>query len=117
MRLRLQKLQAEDEQARKTRARHSEGWNNINRTFHYQSLLYIPEIIRTELISRHHDNLLASHFCIKKTLEIVAQKYYWPSLCHIVEDYVKRYNVYLASKTVYHKPYEDSQSLPIPTHR
>ena len=34
-----------------------------------------------------------------------------------VEDYVKRCNICLASKAVQHKPYDDLQSLPIPTHR
>ena len=38
-------------------------------------------------------------------------------LCHNVKDYVRRYNVCLASKAVRHKPYENLQSLPVPTHR
>ena len=38
-------------------------------------------------------------------------------LRHDVEDYVKRYNVCLASKTVRHKPYGDLQSLPVSTYR
>ena len=84
---------------------------------HYQGLLYVPEIIRTELISRHHDDPLAGHFGIKKTRELIARKYYWPTLCHDVEDYVKRCDVCLASKAVRHKPYGDLQSLPVPTHR
>ena len=84
---------------------------------HYQGLLYVPEIIQTELISRHHDNPLAGHFGIEKTRELIARKYYWPTLCHDVKDYVKGCNVCLASKAVRHKPYGDLQSLPIPTHR
>ena len=72
MRLRLYKLQAKDEQAQKTRAEHSEGWDDIDGILHYQGLPYIPEIIWTELISRHHDNPLASHFGIEKTYELVA---------------------------------------------
>ena len=84
---------------------------------YYQGLLYVPKIIRTELISRYHNNLLVSHFGIKKTQELVARKYYWLTLCHDVEDYVKGCNVYLALKTVQHKPYGDLQSLPIFTHR
>ena len=67
MRLRLHELQTEDKQARKTKTEHSEGWDNIDRVLHYQGLSYIPEIIRTKLISRHHDNLLASHFSIKSS--------------------------------------------------
>ena len=36
MRLRLHKLQAEKEKARKTRAKNSEGWDNIDGVLHYQ---------------------------------------------------------------------------------
>ena len=117
MRLRLQELQAEDEQARKTKAEHSEGWDNINGVLHHQGLPYIPEIIRTELISRHHDDPLAGHFGIEKTRELIARKYYWPTLRRDVDDYVRGCDVCLASKAVRHKPYGDLQSLPIPTHR
>ena len=75
MRLRLQELQAKEEQARKTRAENSEGWDNIDGVLHHQGLLYVPEIIRTEFISRHHDDPLAGHFDIEKTHELIAQTY------------------------------------------
>ena len=84
---------------------------------HHQGLLFVPEAIRIELISRHHDNPLAGHFGIEKTRELLARKYYWPTLRHDVEAYVKGCNVCLASKAVRHKPYGDLQSLPVPTHR
>ena len=83
---------------------------------YYQGLSYVPEIIWTELISRHHNNLLADHFGIEKIRKLVARKYYWPMLCHNVDDYMKGYNVCLALKAVRHKPYGDLQSLPVPTH-
>ena len=84
---------------------------------HRECLLYVPEIIRTELISRHHDDPLAGHFGIDKTRELIAQKYYWPTLRHDVEAYVTGCDVCLASKAVRHKPYGDLQSPTIPTHR
>ena len=83
----------------------------------YRGLPYIPEIIRSEVISRHHDDPLARHFGIDKTKELVGRKYYWPSLRKDVENYVRGYDVCLASKAVRHKPYGDLQSLPVPTHR
>ena len=43
---------------------------------HYQDLSYVLEIIRTEFISRHHNDPLAGYFGIKKTRKLVAQKYY-----------------------------------------
>ena len=76
MRLRLQELQEEDAQAQKIRAEKREGWEDSEGVLHHQGLPYVPELIRTELISRHHDDPLAGHFGIEKTRELVARKYY-----------------------------------------
>lgn len=37
----------------------------------------MPKLIRTELIRQYHDDTLADDFNIKKTQELIAQKYYW----------------------------------------
>ena len=94
-----------------------EGYEEVDGVLHHQGLPFVPKAIRTKLISRHHDDPLAGHFGIKKTRELLAQKYFWPSLRHDVEAYVKGCDVCLASKAVRHKPYGDLQSLPVPTHR
>ena len=78
---------------------------------HYQGLPYVSEIIRTELISRHHDNPLAGYFGIQKICKLVARKYYWPTLCYDVDNYIKGCDVCLASKAVQNKPYNTLQSL------
>ena len=52
MRLRLPELQAEDQAAREIRQQGlKEGWTEIEGVLHFQGLPYVPEIIRTELIS------------------------------------------------------------------
>ena len=95
-----------------------DGWEkDADGVLHQQGLLYVPEIIRTELISRQHDDPVEGHFGIDKTRKLIARKYYWSSLQTDVEAYVKSCNVYLASKAVRHKPYRDLQLLPVPTHR
>ena len=94
-----------------------EGYEKVDRVLHQQGLPFVPEAIRIELISRYHDDPLAGHFGIEKTRELLAWKYYWPTLRHDVEAYVKGCDVCLASKAVRHKPYGDLQSLPVPTHR
>ena len=81
---------------------------------YYQGLPYLSEIIRAELISRHHDDLLAGHFGIKKKRKLIVRKYYWLMLRHDVDNYVKGCNICLASKTGRYKPHGDLQSLPIP---
>ncbi len=118
MRLRLPKLQAEDQVTREVRQQGlKEGWEEVDGVLHHQGLPYVPEVIRTELISRHHDDPLAGHFGIEKTRELIARKYFWPTMRRDVEAYVKGCDVCLASKAVRHKPYGDLQSLPVPTHR
>ena len=117
MRLRLVELQAEDGQVWKIRAEKLGGnWEDSDRILYHQSLPYVPEIIRTKLISRHYDDLLAGHFGIEKTQELVARKYYWETLRHNVEVYVRGCDVYLASIAIRHKPYRNLQQLLVPTH-
>ena len=118
VRLRLAELQESDAEAQKIRAEGlKEGWEDVDGVLHHQGLPFVPEIIRTELISRHHDDPLAGHFGIDKTRELIGRKYYWPSLRKDVEAYVRGCDVCLASKAVRHKPYGDLQALPVPTHR
>ena len=76
MRLRLAKLQESDKEARKVRAEGRDGYKEIDEVLHHQGLPFVPEIIWTELISRHHDNLLAGHFDINKTRKLIGRKYY-----------------------------------------
>ena len=118
MRLRLYELQAKDKHACKLRAEQLvKDWQNIDGMLHHQGLPYIPEIIQTEPISRHHNNSLAGHFEIEQARELFFRKYYWSTLRRDVDNYVRGCDVCLALKVVRHKPYGDLQSLPVPTHR
>lgn len=108
MRLQILELQAKDHTAKKI-GKHNlkDGWEEIEEVLHRKNLLYVLEIMRTKLISRDHDYLLAGHFEINKTKELIVQKYYWPFFWANVEAYVKTGNICLASKTIWHKPYSD----------
>ena len=105
MRLRLQELQETDSEAQELRTK--DGYQDIDGVLHHQGLLFVPKAIRMELISRHHDDPLASHFGIEKTRELLAKKYYWPTVKYNVKGYVKRCDVCLTSKAMKHKPYGD----------
>ena len=48
------------------------GCEEVKGVSHSQGLPYMPVIIRTELISRHYNDSLASDFGIEKTRELVA---------------------------------------------
>ncbi len=79
--IRLPKLHYDDKEAIKLRSEGlSESWEDIRQVLHYQGLPYIPKVIRSELISRYHDDPLAGHFSIEKTRELIARKYYRPTL-------------------------------------
>ena len=118
MNLRLPKLQDNNKEAKMLRTGGLlKGWKDVKEVLQYQKLPYVPEIIRSEVINRHHNDLLSGHFGINKTKELVSQKYYWPSLKRDVESYVQGCDVCLALKTVRHKFYSDLQSLPVPTYR
>ena len=108
MNLRLSELQDNNEEAKVLRAEGLlEGWEDVEGVHQYQGLPYVPEIIRSEVISRHHNDLLARHFSIDKTRELLGRKYYWPSLRRDVESYIRRCDICLTSKAVCHKPYRD----------
>ena len=114
IKLKLVELQSEDGHARKIIAEKLGGnWEDFDRILHYECLLYIPEIIRTKLISRHNDNLLAGYFSIKKIRKLVTRKYYWETFYHNVKMSIRDYIVYLAFKAVRYKPYENLQQLPV----
>ena len=118
MKLRLSELQENDEEAKLLRgsAGFPKGWKEFEGVFQYWGLLYVPENIRFKVIICHHNDLLAGHFGINKTRELVDRKYYWPSLRRDIKNYVRGCDVCLASKAVRHKPYGDLQLSPIPTH-
>ena len=85
MRLRLQELQETNSKVQELRQQKADGYEEIDDIFYYQSLPFVLKAIQTELISHHHNDLLAGHFGIKKTCKLLAQKYYWSTLRHDVK--------------------------------
>ena len=84
---------------------------------HHQALLSVSKAICMELISWHHDKPQAGYFGIEKTCELLTKKYYWSNLRHNVEAYMKNFDICLASKAFWHKPYSNLQSLPVRIHQ
>ena len=77
MRLQLPEFQDKDEEAKILRAAgFPENWEDLEGILQYQGLAYVLEIIRSEVINRHHNNLLARYFGIDKTRELVSRKYH-----------------------------------------
>ena len=118
MRLGLSELRKSNEESKKIRVKGlKDGYKEVDGVLHHQRLLFVPEVIRTKFISRHHNNPLASHFGIDKTRKLISRKYYWPSLRKDVEAYIKDCNICLGLKAVKHKPYSNLQMLLVPTYQ
>ena len=106
MNLQLSGLQDNNKEAKMLRAGGlPEGWEDVEGVLQYQGLSYMPEIICSKVISRHHDDSLVEHFGINKTRGLVGRKYYWPSLRKDIKNYIRGCDVCLTSKAVRQKPY------------
>ena len=71
MRLRLIKLQELDKKFKKIRAKGLDRYEEIDGVLHHWGLLFVPEVIQIKLMSRHHNNPLASHFGMNKTRKLI----------------------------------------------
>ena len=94
MRFRIQELQEINCKAQESRQKDS--YQEINRVLHHQGLLFVSKAIRIKLISRNNEKPLASYFGIEKNRKLLVRKYYWRTLYHNVEAYVKSYDICLA---------------------
>jgi hypothetical protein len=63
-----------------------------------------------------HDDPLAGHFGVAKTLELVSRGFWWPQPWKLVKEFVKTCDVCACSKAVHHRPYGLLHPLPIPNH-
>ena len=78
MRLKLSELQELDPEAQELKSKEylPDGWEDIDGVLYHQGLPFVPEAIRIEIISRHHNDPLAGHFGIDKTKDLIGRKYY-----------------------------------------
>lgn len=52
--------------------------------------IVVPEKLRNHIFEECHDNPLSGHFGVKKTINRVRQRYYWPTAIKDVKEYVKK---------------------------
>ncbi len=73
--MRLLKLYDDDKKAMKLRSKRlPEGWEDIEQVFHYQGLPYVLKVIRSELISKYHNELSCKSFWYRKDSQVDSQK-------------------------------------------
>ena len=78
-------------------------------------LLYVPEgRCQTQVLEKCHDDPLAGHFGVTKTLELISRGYWWPQPWKFVKEFIKACDTCARSKVAHHKPYSLLHQLPIP---
>ncbi len=82
----------------------------------FKRCIYVPTGggLRAEIIRTNHDLPSASHFGVRRTLDLVSRKYYWPGKRQNVIQYVQDCVMCAQTKPAWHKPWGTAQSLPIP---
>ena len=62
-----------------------------NGLLQFKGAVYIPRerALCSEIIHMHHDNEIAGHFGVCKTLELICQKYFWQGLRQDVKKHIK----------------------------
>ena len=83
----------------------------------YEGRLYVPDAkdLRLRILKDKHDHLLAGHFGISKTTELVRREYTWPGVRKFVNDFCSSCTTCRRSKAPRHKPYGLIKQLPIPS--
>ena len=74
MKLQLPKLQDNDKKTKALRPSTADlpkGLEKIEEVLQYQDLSYVPELIRSVVISHYYNDLPAGHFGIDKTRKLV----------------------------------------------
>ena len=80
--------------------------------------LYVPDgVLRTELLERYHDSILAGHQGTKRTLSKLVQNYYWPGINTDVERFVRSCDTCQRFAESSSKPVGLLHPLPIPQDR
>lgn len=102
----------------KRHGRVSEAWAlGSNGELFHKGRLFVPaeETAKQEILRLYHDDPLAGHFGIERTLERIQRKYFWNDITKSVRDHCQSCQVCQLRKPRKHRPYGDLQSLPIPS--
>ena len=79
----------------------------------YEKQIYVlkEESVRAELLKHHYNNVLAEHFKVKRTLELIDCKYYWSDISKDIKNYIFLYNICQRVKVSRHHLYNKMQML------
>ena len=56
------------------------NWKVVTGALTYEGRIYVPEPLRSKVISLFHDNPESGHFGALRTAELESRDYYWPAM-------------------------------------
>ena len=79
----------------------------MNGRLFYRDCIFVPDHtpLQLQLLQDHHDPPTMGHPGRVKTLELLARKYYWPSMRKDVDRFVRNCHVCHRTKSTRHAPY------------
>ena len=84
----------------------------------FDNLVVIPSVpLQLEVLRQRHSSLVAGHFGVAKTVELISRDYHWPGLRKSVKKYIRGCDVCSRTKSSRHAPYGLLQPLPVPSER
>ena len=89
---------------------------SVNDKLFYQDRLYVPdnEELRLRIIQGSHDTPAAGHPGRERTFELLARKYFWPSMRKDVERFVANCHTCRRTKPRRHASHGTLLPLPVP---
>jgi len=81
------------------------SWTEEEGVLLFRGLIYLPEALRREYVSRIHGLPMHGHQGITKTLERVSRNYYFPGMRPLIESVISQCHTCNTSKSARHKPY------------
>jgi hypothetical protein len=90
-------------------------WKYKDGLLFYDGLLYVPDddALRLSLLRAHHDDPLAGHFGVARTVKNLAQYYHWPGICKYVNNCVAACDICARFKVPYHQRHDELQNPPV----
>jgi transposase InsO family protein len=91
-------------------------WHYKDGLLLYKNRIYVPpnNDLRLHVTLESHDQPLAGHFGMSRTIDLVSRTYYWPGMNNYIRHYVITCDICNRSKSPRHKQHGELAPLPVP---
>ena len=100
--------------AKQHRDNPSHPWSWQDDLLLHDNLVYIPDDLRIELMQMHHDDPLAGHYDVAKTIELLLRNYYFPDIHTYIKKYISTCDLCSRGKTPRHPKHGELAPLSVP---